>query len=459
MNKINLIIQREYLTRVKKKTFVIMTILGPVLFAAIVIMPAWLASMEDKDKKQIAVIDKSQLFIDQLPETEYIKFDYVSENRIETLKNNFKESDYYAVLYITHLVANTPKSVILYSNKQPNIGVKSHISNAIEKKIEQTKLAKHNIDQNILKSVKTDISIRTIQWTEEGKEKESSTELAMVVGYIGGFLIYFFIFMFGAQVMRGVIEEKTSRIIEIIVSSAKPFQLMMGKIIGIGLVGLTQFALWVILTFIIITGVKSVFVPEMGTPKANEVATQNIMKSQSDNQKGLQSEMFTSGTTDATNGLTDNAEIKQMLNALKDVNIGLMVGAFIFFFLGGYLLYGSLFAAIGAAVDNETDTQQFMFPITIPLILAIIVMVNAIQNPMSPIAFWFSIIPLTSPVVMMVRLPFGVPEWQMALSMALLVLTFIGTTWLAGKIYRTGILMYGKKVNYKELWKWIRYKT
>jgi len=459
MNKINLIIKREYLTRVKKKTFVIMTILGPVLFAAIVIMPAWLASMEDKDKKQIAVIDKSQLFIDQLPETEYIKFDYVSENRIETLKNNFKESDYYAVLYITHLVANTPKSVILYSNKQPNIGVKSHISNAIEKKIEQTKLAKHNIDQNILKSVKTDISIRTIQWTEEGKEKESSTELAMVVGYIGGFLIYFFIFMFGAQVMRGVIEEKTSRIIEIIVSSAKPFQLMMGKIIGIGLVGLTQFALWVILTFIIITGVKSVFVPEMGTPKANEVATQNIMKSQSDNQKGLQSEMFTSGTTDATNGLTDNAEIKQMLNALKDVNIGLMVGAFIFFFLGGYLLYGSLFAAIGAAVDNETDTQQFMFPITIPLILAIIVMVNAIQNPMSPIAFWFSIIPLTSPVVMMVRLPFGVPEWQMALSMALLVLTFIGTTWLAGKIYRTGILMYGKKVNYKELWKWIRYKT
>jgi len=459
MNKINLIIQREYLTRVKKKTFVIMTILGPVLFAAIVIMPAWLASMEDKDKKQIAVIDKSQLFIDQLPETEYIKFDYVSENRIETLKNNFKESDYYTVLYITHLVANTPKSVILYSNKQPNIGVKSHISNAIEKKIEQTKLAKHNIDQNILKSVKTDISIRTIQWTEEGKEKESSTELAMVVGYIGGFLIYFFIFMFGAQVMRGVIEEKTSRIIEIIVSSAKPFQLMMGKIIGIGLVGLTQFALWVILTFIIITGVKSVFVPEMGTPKANELATQNIMKSQSDNQKGLQSEMFTSGTTDATNGLTDNAEIKQMLNALKDVNIGLMVGAFIFFFLGGYLLYGSLFAAIGAAVDNETDTQQFMFPITIPLILAIIVMVNAIQNPMSPIAFWFSIIPLTSPVVMMVRLPFGVPEWQMALSMALLVLTFIGTTWLAGKIYRTGILMYGKKVNYKELWKWIRYKT
>lgn len=459
MNKINLIIQREYLTRVKKKTFVIMTILGPVLFAAIVIMPAWLASMEDKDKKQIAVIDKSQLFIDQLPETEYIKFDYVSENKLENLKNNFKESEYYAVLYITHLVANTPNSVILYSNKQPNIGVKSHISNAIEKKIEQTKLAKHNIDQNILKSVKTDISIRTIQWTEEGMEKESSTELAMVVGYIGGFLIYFFIFMFGAQVMRGVIEEKTSRIIEIIVSSAKPFQLMMGKIIGIGLVGLTQFALWVILTFIIITGAKSVFAPEMGTPKANEVATQNIMKSQSDNSEGIQSEIFTSGTTDATNELTDNTEIKQMLNALKDVNIGLMVGAFIFFFLGGYLLYGSLFAAIGAAVDNETDTQQFMFPITIPLILAIIVMVNAIQNPMSPIAFWFSIIPLTSPVVMMVRLPFGVPEWQMALSMGLLVLTFIGTTWLAGKIYRTGILMYGKKVNYKELWKWIRYKT
>jgi len=459
MNKISLIIQREYLTRVKKKTFVIMTILGPILFAAIVIAPAWLASMEDKDLKHIAVVDKSQMFVNQLPETDYIKFEYIDENKYEQLKKNFKETEYYAVLYITHLVANTPNSVILYSDKQPNIGVKSHISNAIEKNIEQSKLAQHNIDKNILKSVRTDISIRTIQWTEEGKEKESSTELAMVVGYIGGFLIYFFIFLFGAQVMRGVIEEKTNRIVEIIISSARPFQLMTGKIIGIGLVGLTQFALWVVLTFIIITGVKSVFAPGMGTPKANEVAVESIMNSQQGNSQDISSDMLPSGAKDATSELTENAEIKQMLGALKDVNLGLMIGSFIFFFLGGYLLYGSLFAAIGAAVDNETDTQQFMFPITIPLILAIIVMVNAIQNPMSPIAFWFSIIPFTSPVVMMVRLPFGVPEWQMALSMGLLILTFLGTTWLSGKIYRTGILMYGKKVNYKELWKWIRYKT
>ncbi len=455
MSKIKLILSREYLTRVRKKSFVVMTILGPILFAAIVIAPGWIATLEDTEVKKIAVIDSSHIFHNKLPETEYIKFEYLKNTEVNEIKKDFQQRDYYAVLYIAHIVASSPSSVVLYSDRQPSFSVKNHISNAIEKEIEQGKLQAAGIDQDILKSVKTKISIRTIQWTESGEEKESSTELAMIVGYIGGFLIYFFIFMFGAQVMRGVIEEKTNRIVEIIVSSVKPFQMMMGKIIGIGLVGLTQFALWVILTLVLITGAQTIFFPELGTQSAQQVVAQDFMQSGSENTANPMVEMQAQAKSD---NMSENATIKQMFKAVQDVNLGVMLGSFVFFFLGGYLLYGSLFAAVGSAVDNETDTQQFMLPITIPLILAIIVMINAINSPQGPIAFWFSIIPFTSPIVMMVRIPFGVPYWEVALSMVLLVLTFMGTTWLSGKIYRTGILMYGKKVNYREIWKWIKYK-
>lgn len=456
MNKIKLVLQREYLTRVRKKTFIIMTILGPLLFGAIVIAPAWLAGLEDTQTKNIAVIDSSHLFVNQLPETQYIKFTYLKNKDVEEVRENFQQSGYYGVLYITHLVANTKNSVMFYSNKQPSLSVKSHISAAMEKILEQRKLRSAGIDENILQSVRTSIKVRTIQWTDGGEEKESSTELAMIVGYIGGFLIYFFIFLFGAQVMRGVIEEKTSRIVEIIVSSVKPFQLMMGKIIGIGLVGLTQFALWVVLTLLIITGAKSILAPELGTPAAQEITASSIMQKQGEDNNTAS---FKPPQQGESQKLSDNLQATHIFKALEDINFFLIIGTFIFYFLGGYLLYGSLFAAVGSAVDNETDTQQFMLPITIPLILAIIVLVNGISNPQGSIAFWFSIIPFTSPIVMMARLPFGVPEWEVLLSMTLLVLTFIGTTWLSGKIYRTGILMYGKKVNYKELWKWIRYRS
>jgi ABC-2 type transport system permease protein len=455
MSKINLIVKREYLTRVRKKSFIVMTILGPLLFGAIVIAPAWLANLEDKEVKKIAVIDSSKIFTNQLPETENIQFEYLKNTEVEDIRKNFQQTDYYALLYITHLIANTSNSVVMYSDKQPSLSVKSHISNAIEKRLEQEKLRAAGIDENILKSVRTSINVRTIQWTEGGKEKESSTELAMIVGYIGGFLIYFFIFLFGAQVMRGVIEEKTNRIVEIVVSSVRPFQLMLGKIIGIGLVGLTQFGLWVVLTLVIVTGARSILAPDMGPKAAQEIKAESIMNEQSPDQSMPFQDLANQTENDAAN---QTGGTQHIFKALEDVNFILIIGVFIFFFLGGYLLYGSLFAAIGSAVDNETDTQQFMLPITIPLILAIIVLVQGISNPQGGIAFWFSIIPFTSPILMMARLPFGVPEWEVLLSMALLVLTFLGTTWLSGKIYRTGILMYGKKVNYKELWKWIRYR-
>ena len=445
MNKIKLIISREYLTRVKKKSFILMTLLGPILFAALFIGPAWIASLEDTDVKNIAVIDSSGIFIDKIPETDYIKFEYLENKTLNDVKKNFSESDYYGVLQILPSITYEPGAALLYSKKKSSFSVKSHIASSMERELKNKKLRAQGLDEKILKSIESDVSIRTIQWTDDGEAKESSTEIAMAVGYAGGFMIYIFIFMFGAQVMRGVIEEKSSRIVEIIVSSAKPFQLMMGKIVGIALVGLTQFLLWIILTFLIVGGVKTAFFPDLGTKNAQEVVVQDMFEEQDMDQiENMQPQNM-----DQFSGI---------FNSIKSINFGVIIGSFIFFFLGGYLLYGSLFAAVGSAVDNEADTQQFMFPITIPLILGIFVMINAINTPDSPIAFWFSMIPFTSPIVMMVRIPFGVPYWELALSMVLLVLTFLATTWMAGRIYRTGILMYGKKVNYKELWKWIRYK-
>jgi ABC-2 type transport system permease protein len=414
------------------------------------VVPALIAMSEDQEIKRIAVVDSSHLFMDIIPETEYLKFDYLHNANLEDIKRTYTTGGYYGVLYISHIVASEPNSVVFYSDKQPSLGTKMHISKAMENFIRDEKLKTYEIDNldNILKSVRTRINIRTIKMTETGREKESHTGVAMAVGYIGGFLIYMFIFFFGAQLMRGVIEEKVNRIVEVIVSSVKPFQLMMGKIIGIAMVGLTQFLIWVVTTFILVSAASTLFFPELNMTPTEQVITQDIMSS---------------GPVDASKEVQPEDRSEEMdelmgfLSSLKDINFALTLGSFIFYFLGGYLLYGALFASIGAAVDNETDTQQFMLPLTIPLILALLVLINSINNPDSTISFWFSVIPFTSPIVMMGRLPFGVPHWEVGLSMALLVITFIGMTWLAAKIYRTGILMYGKKTSYKEIAKWIRH--
>ena len=447
MNKISLIISREYLTRVRKKSFLVMTILGPILFAALFILPAVFASMEDKEVRTIAVIDSSKVFINTIPETEYLKFLYLENTSVEDLRENFNKTNYYAVLYISHIVANTPSAVQLLSDRQPSLNIRMHISNALEKEIERQKLQTYKINNldDILSAIKTRINIRTIIW-QGSEEKESMSEVAMIVGYISGFLIYIFIFLFGGLVMRGVIEEKSSRVVEILVSSVKPFQLMAGKIIGIGLVGLTQFLLWVVLTFILISLGTTLFFPELKAPASDQVVVENVMASSSTLQPVQPSE-------------EEFSKMRAILDSASSINFSVILGSFLFFFLGGYLLYASLFAAIGSAVDSEADTQQFMLPITIPLILAIIVMMNTIQNPEGQLAFWFSMIPFTSPIIMMVRIPFGVPLWEAALSMSILVATFLFTTWVAAKIYRTGILMYGKKVTYKELWKWLIYRN
>ena len=442
MNKVILIIKREYLTRVKKRSFIVMTILGPILMAALMIVPVYLAEQSFSDTKSISVLDETGWFLDKFQNSENMTFHHTFSS-LEKAKEDFFKSDDYALLYIPKPKETIPTSVVIYSEKQPNIDVKTYIKNTIKNEVESRKLVSSGIDENILKSIKTKIDISTIKISESGEEQKTYTEISMLIGIFSGILIYFFIFLFGSQVMRGVIEEKTSRIIEVIVSSVKPFQLMMGKIIGIAFVGLTQLLLWVILTFSIVSVFQVSFADKLPTNNSEILSSSNPMQQ-----------------IDASKNINfDDNKINQVFEAIFSINFTEIILSFVFFFLFGYLIYAALFAAIGSAVDSEADTQQFMLPITIPLIFAIVMAQTIIQNPDGSLAFWLSIIPLTSPIIMMVRIPFGVPAFDLILSMVLLVLGFIGTTWMAGKIYRTGILMYGKKVNYKELWKWLRYKS
>ena len=457
MNKIGIIIHREFSTRVRKKSFLIMSILGPFLFAAMALLPMWFATMEDKDLKLIAVVDNSNLFVDKIPETQTIKFKYLQGADYDSLKKVFQYNGYWGILHISSAKTFTPESVELVSYSQPPMQVRMHIQGALEKEVEHLKLASHNISniEEILKSIKTNLDIKTVKLEEGGKSKESYTEVSMIVGYISGFLIYLFVLLFGTQVMRGVMEEKTSRIVEVIVSSVKPFELMMGKIVGIAAVGLLQFLIWVVLTFSIYSVAINSISPNIKKAAIEQTTNQNI--SNSGNPASLMQQASSQANSQQVTPDEKAQKMNEVMKAVKSINFISLIGWFLFFFLGGYLLYASLFASIGAAVDSETDTQQFMFPVTIPLIFAVYVMISTINNPESSLSFWCSIIPLTSPIVMMVRIPFDVPAWQLAVSATVLVLSFIGTTWLAGRIYRTGILMYGKKVSYRELWKWIKY--
>ncbi len=441
MNKILLVIRREYLTRVRKKSFLLMTILGPLLMGGIFVA-AFMLDRVDTEVKTIAVIDDSHLFDGKFKDSDRLHFIY-SKDPVDSLRGRSKAQGLFGVLYIpaTPNISLLEKAITFYSESQPGLDVISKIKFTIEKEINTQKYVEAGIDEEKLKSIRTDVDIRT----RDMKNKETSTPLTSYLGFAGGLLIYLFIFIYGAMVMRGVMEEKTSRIVEVIISSVKPFQLMMGKIVVVALVGLTQFLLWVVLSSIVYTGVTSV----MLNGKSEKEKIETMMKVQ----PGMQSNQALQQQFMQENGEAGT----KVTDMLSSINFPLLIAMFIFYFLAGYLLYSALFAAIGAAVDSETDTQQFMLPVTIPLIIAYVAAINVINNPQGNVAFWFSIIPFTSPIVMMVRIPFGVPAYQIILSMVLLILGFIFTTWLAGKIYRTGILMYGKKVSYREMWKWLRY--
>jgi ABC-2 type transport system permease protein len=443
MSKISLIIKREYLTRVKKKSFIVMTILGPILMAALFIVPVYLSQMGG-DTKTIQVVDETGLFIERFENTDLLTFKPQLTD-IETAKELFPRSGDDALLYIPSTELSVPTSAFLYFDKQPTLTMRSHISNTIRSEVESLKLAASGIDPDIMRSIKSSVNLMTIKLHEGGKEEKKFSEVATILGFVSAFLIYIFIFMFGSQVLRGVIEEKTSRIVEVIVSSVKPFQLMMGKIVGVGMVGLTQFLLWVVLTLILVVGFQTAFPSKFQAPQTDQM---------------MITDTRIAGTAQITEETlqVDDSMMAQVAEGIRSINFGAIIFSFLFYFLGGFLLYAALFAAIGAAVDSETDSQQFMFPVTIPLIVAIVMAQYVINEPNGAIAFWFSIIPLTSPVIMMIRIPFGVPFFDLALSAGLLVLGFLGATWMAAKIYRTGILMYGKKVDYAELWKWLRYK-
>lgn len=443
MNKILLIIQREYLTRVKKKSFIVMTILGPLLMAAVTVAPVLIAKYSNDSLNKILVVDeKPEIFTTILPGSENIHF-INTRISLDSAKATFDPEKYYGILYLPADIMKNPGGAMLFTEKQANLNVTSYIENALEKQIEEDKLKAEGIKQETLSSIETKVNLKTLSL----KGEENSAALATGVGFIGGVLIYMFILLYGVQVMRGVIEEKTNRIVEVIISSVKPFQLMMGKIVGIALVGLTQFLLWILLTFTLASVATNLLIDKK--MEAKVVAEQ--MKTGGMDQQALEE---LGATPKAKQDIT-----AKVFEQLGNINFPLIIGCFFMYFLGGYLLYSALFAAIGAAVDNETETQQFMLPVTIPLILSFVVAQSIVQNPDSQLGFWFSIIPFTSPVVMMVRIAFGVPAWELALSIGLLVAGFLATTWLAGKIYRTGILLYGKKVTYKELTRWLFYKN
>ncbi|HEX2969915.1 MAG TPA: ABC transporter permease [Bacteroidales bacterium] len=450
MNKISVIIKREYLTRVRKKSFIVMTILAPILMAALIILPTYLMMDEGGDFKKIAVVeDGSDLFRGVLKDRDDIDFEYIEGKSFDELKSSLNTSDYYGILWISPEIVNTPNAVKLISKKQPPMSLLENIEGTLKKEIERQKLLAFKIDSldDIMKAVETKVSIQTSTIDTTGQEKKTSTGISMILTYGLGFLMYMLIFIFGSQVMRGVIEEKTSRVVEVIISSVKPYQLMMGKILGIALVGLTQFLIWILLMSATVMVVKNNIMKDKDITTITQNIPSNVMNSN-----------LPDSVTTPAQASPDMIKYTEVFESAMNQPWGLIIFSFIFFFITGYLLYSSIFAAIGSAVDNETETQQFMLPVTIPIILALMVAMGTMSNPESPLAFWFSIIPLTSPIVMMARIPFGVPVWQLALSMILMLGTFLAFVWMGAKVYRIGILMYGKKASWKEMWKWIMYK-
>ena len=438
MRNIYLVIRREYLVRVKKKSFLIMTILAPILFVGLYAAVIWIA-VGSVDLKTVQVVDESNLFKNEFKNTESLKFDYLSSS-IDSAKNQFQKSGANALVYIPKDVIQEPKSVRIYAAKNVSMDLKSSIENVIEKQIEEIKLSEAGITHKILEDSRVNVKSETISLSDEG-EKTSSSAAATAIGGVCAFLIYMSVFIYGTQVMRGITEEKTNRIVEVIISSVKPYQLMMGKIIGVALVGLTQFILWITLTI-----------------SLSSVATAVLSDRMPQDSKAMVKEMQMNAPAGGMPGSTVQNPVAEILGAVNSLNIPLILGCFLFYYLGGYLFYSALFGAVGAAVDNDADTQQFMLPITLPIIFSFVFAQFVLRDPDGSLAFWTSIIPFTSPIVMMVRIPFGVPAWEIALSMVLLVAGFMGTIWMAARIYRVGILMYGKKVTYKELAKWIFYK-
>lgn len=433
-SNISLIIGREYFTRVKKKSFIILTLLLPILIASLIVLPVLLVLYNEKNQSaNVLVVDDTDVFINAFEGSEKLTFSYQSGD-INQLKQEAFDSEKYDCVF--HILNNSQglKSNLYYRDNLPS-GLQGKLESQMNEiffdrilqdslKIEPAKFEK-------LQEL-TKVDITTIQVDDKGHERENVAEMNEVIGMICGFFIYFIIIIFASQVLRGVLEEKTSRIVEVIISSVKPMQLLVGKIVGIALVGLTQFAIWILLTFALLGGIQLV-APNL-----------------------FQQEAATELAAEAQVGMQDNINIFQKINDYFPVSFTEIILCFIFFFIVGYLIYATLYAATGSVVDNESDSQQYTMPVTIPLMLSIILIPSISTNPNGQLAFWFSMIPLTSPITMMVRLPSGVPLWQLLTSMGLALLFLVFCVWFAAKVYRMGILMYGKKIRWNEIFKWLR---
>jgi len=428
MNKIWLIVKREYITRVRKRSFLISTLVAPLALGLLMVSQIFLMTYTT-ESTQVAVKDDSGLFYEKLTSTKTLTYAFHPDTELEELKDSYAEKGYDGILHIPEIDIDQPAGIKYISDNSLGLVTKTIMESAIEKEIRKLRISAQGLSEDVLSSFDADVLI-----TEAGVQESSSGGGAIIstaIGYIMGFIIYIVLFVYGTMVMKGVVEEKTNRIMEVIISSVKPFQLMLGKILGIGAVGLTQFFLWIVLVGITYIGLAFIF-----SDKLLELSS-----------IAMNPEL--APTKDA-------AEFALGLEGLKSINWPLLIGSFVFFFFGGYLFYASLFAALGSAVGEESESQAMMLPISVPIILAIFLMMIVITQPNSALAVWSSMIPFFSPIIMPARIPFGIPGWQIGLSMLLLIIGFILTTYLAAKIYRIGVLMYGKKVTFRELWKWMK---
>ena len=451
MRNIKTIISREYLTRVKKKSFLITTFIVPVLFAAMCILPSVIMLMAEDKGKEIAVVDNSGIVMPYLTDSKTVAYKDCTSETISDKKAFVTEIGVDALVMISEIDPVTKTmSVASYSDKPLSIDLVDGVRSKINDALEDYRISQYDIAdlKAIMQDIKVDVPVSTYVFDESGQEKQSSFEVPMIISMVLSMVIYLFVMMFSGMVMQSVIEEKSSRVVEVLVSSVKATELMFGKIIGVACVALTQFFLWIVLTLVLVGGFSAFvgFDSLMGDP------------AQAEQMMEMTSQMGGVNVADMTASLSQDTGLSTILNTLKDFNWGQMVFAFIIYFVLGYLLYASLFAAVGSAVENEADTNQLQMPLTVPLMLAFFVALYAFKAPDSSLVFWGSMVPFTSPIVMLARIPYGVPTWELVLSIVLLAGTFVASAWVSAKIYKIGILMFGKKTTFKDLWKWLNQK-
>ncbi|GAA4271000.1 ABC transporter permease [Aquimarina gracilis] len=436
MSNLKLIIKREFIARVRNKTFVVMTFLSPLIFVGMIALITWLATLNNDEVRQVAFFDETGNFVSDFTDSDNIDYIDYSSLTLDKAKDSVVTKKLYGLLYIPKKQSNRAlaESIQFYADEAPNISILNNIEDIIASKLTNQNFEEKGLDLNVIENSKAKVSIQIENFSGE-KTSKMANYIKMFFGGAAGYFLMMFIIIYGNMVMRSVIEEKSNRIIEIIISSVKPIQLMMGKILGTSFAGITQFVIWVVLGGVLMI-VGSMFF--------------NIDMDHNNMEEAVRLVEETQGGT--------MANVAELFIEVNKLPLGTLVISFLIYFIGGYFLYSSIYAAIGAAVDSETDSQQFMLPIILPLMLGIYVgFFSVIENPHGTISTVFSMIPLTSPIVMLMRIPFGVPWWEVVISILLLVGSIIFMIWLAGKIYRVGILMYGKKPSYKELFKWLKY--